>query len=318
MGRGGWPGPADLMTYYGLDEEALRAVEGVDREAHLEEWVSLLFFRITSQPWAQDLVSDEEARERMREGHRRYLADLLRPPRGIEDLEVRRRIAEVHDRLGVRPWMYMGALAHLVDRILRTLEPVQARALVRLLLLDAGLVLEEYCARREARMAGPAAGPALRPEQVPERLWEVLRGHSPGASPVDLLRGLMNALRFHAAEAWRVRPEEGEVERVASTGLASRRPARQRLGEGLVGWVGLRGEARVCRLDPGRLEEEPECRDLCGSGFRLWVAMPVRHRGEVKGVLCLGAVQARPWGDAEQALAEECARVLARYLASPA
>ena len=147
--------PQDLADYfqYGDEERALLASLLPGLEKHAEALVDDFYLHLLSFPETRKVLRDPEVTRRLLGVQREYLLSLAGPK--IDDAYVaqRRRIGEVHARLGIEPRWVLGAYALyqslLVPVVLDTATSPEAprailQALQRLLFLDASLAIDAY------------------------------------------------------------------------------------------------------------------------------------------------------------------------------
>jgi len=149
--------PRELADFfqYGSEERALLAVLRPTLEKHAEDLVAAFYRHLLSFPETRRLLRDPRVTERLLSKQREYLLSLAGPAIDASYVELRRRIGEVHARVGLEPRWYLGAYALyqslLAPAILAAELPggdTQAHraivALQRLLLLDASLAIDAY------------------------------------------------------------------------------------------------------------------------------------------------------------------------------
>jgi signal transduction histidine kinase len=156
------PQPADprelaLFFQYGPEERALLARLRPVLEKHADDLVAAFYRHLLSFPETQRLLRDPEVTERLLGKQREYLLSLAGPEIDAAYIETRRRIGEMHARVGLEPRWYLGAYALYGSLLTPTLlagDVVDsgaeadgrrtAIALGRLLLLDASLAIDAY------------------------------------------------------------------------------------------------------------------------------------------------------------------------------
>jgi len=141
-----------------------KAVEGLRRlqpllEERADELVDAFYRHLLSFSATRRHLRDPAVRERLLGKQREYLLSLAGPRLDEAYVEERRRIGEVHERIGLEPRWYLGAYA----LYLSLLTPMVSEAcgddsaaagelmvtLERLLTLDAQLAIESYIERSE-------------------------------------------------------------------------------------------------------------------------------------------------------------------------
>lgn len=127
---------------------------------HVEELVAAFYHHLLSFPDTRTFLTDDLISTRLLEAQKRYLLSLVTGPYDRAYEEGRRRIGQVHARLGLTPEWYMGAYA----LYLSLLEPlifatfrhqpvtyVAVRvALTKIMFLDLQLALEAYIEKSSA------------------------------------------------------------------------------------------------------------------------------------------------------------------------
>jgi signal transduction histidine kinase len=152
---------ASLLTFFDLSEEELAQLAELRPmfEKHAEALVAAFYRHLLAFPETRKLLRDPKVTERLLGEQKRYLISLATPAIDDAYLAQRRRIGEVHERIGLAPTWYLGAYS-LYEALLGPLlfeafaaNPDKARALLltlrRRLHLDAALALETYVERRE-------------------------------------------------------------------------------------------------------------------------------------------------------------------------
>jgi signal transduction histidine kinase len=135
------------------EEVALTALQPIMAQ-HVEELVGAFYRHLLSFPDTRKFLTDELISTRLLEAQKRYLLSLVTGPYDRAYEEGRRRIGQVHARLGLTPEWYLGAYAlylsllePLVFEKFRT-QPakyVAVRiALTKVMFLDIQLALEAY------------------------------------------------------------------------------------------------------------------------------------------------------------------------------
>jgi signal transduction histidine kinase len=161
------PGPSDLelrLSYLNLraaDLESLRSLRE-PLEKHADSFVGAFYRHLLSFQPTRDLLRDPEVKDRLLASQRVYLLSLAGPALDESFVAERRRIGEVHERIGLEPRFYLGAYA----LYLSMLTPIVCEAfgqdaqrgadvlvaLQKLLMLDAQLAVETYIDRREREL----------------------------------------------------------------------------------------------------------------------------------------------------------------------
>jgi len=154
----------ELLSYldYGPSERALLAELAPLLEKSADTLVSAFYRHLLSYPATRHLLRDPGVKERLLGLQRQYLLSLAGPDVDEDYVAHRRRVGEVHERIGLEPRWYLGAyalylsmLTPLVGDHFSSEPPRGERALValqKLLMLDASLVMETYIGRREREL----------------------------------------------------------------------------------------------------------------------------------------------------------------------
>ena len=152
---------AALVAFYDLPDEAVaRLAElGPMLEKRADDLVAAFYRHLLAFPETRKLLRDPKVTERLLGVQREYLLSLASPEIDEAYLAQRRRIGEVHERIGLSPTWYIGAYSLyevlLVPCVLEAFpaDVERARALLstlrKRLHLDASLALESYVERRE-------------------------------------------------------------------------------------------------------------------------------------------------------------------------
>jgi signal transduction histidine kinase len=158
---------ADLeqrLSFVGLRAEDLEALRSLREplEKHADAFVGAFYRHLLSFQATRDLLRDAEVKNRLLESQRAYLLSLAGPVVDEAFVAERRRIGEVHERVGLEPRFYLGAyalyLSLLTPIVLETFARDASRgadvlvALQKLLLLDAQLAVETYIERHEREL----------------------------------------------------------------------------------------------------------------------------------------------------------------------
>jgi len=159
------PAPADpkrLAEFfqYGSEERAALARLQPLLERHADDLVAAFYRHLLSFPETQALLRDPEVTRRLLTKQREYLLSLAGPEIDEAYVAARRRIGEVHARVGLEPRWYLGAYALYRSLLARLIKTNSGRggardairtvvALGRLLLLDSSLAIDAYMERHE-------------------------------------------------------------------------------------------------------------------------------------------------------------------------
>ena len=146
----------------GAEEVALLAPLEPLLEQHADSFVAAFYRHLLSFAPTRDLLRDPATKQRLMIAQRRYLMSLACPSLDESYVEQRRRIGQVHERVGLEPRWYLGAyslyfsllapvvaegLSHDPERVALSLVALQ-----RLLTLDSQIAIEAYFERREAEL----------------------------------------------------------------------------------------------------------------------------------------------------------------------
>jgi signal transduction histidine kinase len=154
----------DLLAYfdYGDVDRALLAELAPVLEKSADSLVSAFYRQLLSHPTTRRLLRDPEVKDRLLQLQRQYLLSLAGPAIDESYLQHRRRIGEIHERIGLEPRWYLGAYALYLSLLTPLVcerfakEPHRGEravvALQKLLLFDASLAMETYIGRREQEL----------------------------------------------------------------------------------------------------------------------------------------------------------------------
>jgi len=156
--------PTSQLAYfeYSEDDRELLAELGPCLEKHADALVSAFYRHLLSFAETRHLLRDPDVKERLLQKQRGYLLSLAGPEIDAEYVKARRRIGEVHERIGLEPTWYMGAYALYLSLLtpiifeetsgdMERAERTMA-ALQKLVLVDAQLAMEAYIERREQEL----------------------------------------------------------------------------------------------------------------------------------------------------------------------
>lgn len=150
--------PRELAQFfqYGAEERAALARLRPTLEKHADDLVAAFYRHLLSFPETQRLLRDPDVTRRLLAKQREYLLSLAGPEIDAAYIESRRRIGEVHARVGLEPRWYLGAYALYRSLLAPVIQAPEgeagaesegrhaAVALTRLLLLDASLAIDAY------------------------------------------------------------------------------------------------------------------------------------------------------------------------------
>ena len=132
-------------------------------EKHADAFVGAFYRQLLAFQPTRELLRDPAVKERLLAKQRSYLLSLAGPTLDARFVEERRRIGEVHQRVGLEPRFYLGAYALyfslLAPIVAEWFTPEPGRAveilvsLQKLLMLDAQLAVETYIERQESGLA---------------------------------------------------------------------------------------------------------------------------------------------------------------------
>jgi signal transduction histidine kinase len=148
-----WETRKEFIRFTKEDEIALTALQPI-MEEHVDELVGAFYRHLLSFPQTRKFLTDDLISTRLKEAQKRYLLSLVTGPYDRAYEEGRRRIGQVHARLGLTPEWYCGAYAVYLS-ILQPLifekfrnqpsQYVSVRiALTKVIFLDMQLALEAY------------------------------------------------------------------------------------------------------------------------------------------------------------------------------
>jgi signal transduction histidine kinase len=152
------------LSYLNLrpaDLESLRSLRG-PLEKHADAFVGAFYRHLLSFEPTRDLLRDPIVKDRLLASQRAYLLTLAGPVVDDTFVAERRRVGEVHERVGLEPRYYLGAYALyfslLTPIVFEAFDQDAQRgadvliALQKLLMLDAQLAIETYIDRREREL----------------------------------------------------------------------------------------------------------------------------------------------------------------------
>ena len=196
-----------LMGFTEEDAKYLVAAKDTVIE-HLDEIVGVFYDRQTSFPEIQLLIGDAETFNRLHSSMKRYVMELFEGFYDEEYVNKRLRIGKVHKRIGVSPKLYISAIYHLEEAVLRyvtdpskqdtdcvTCSGVQG-ALHKLLSLDVQFVFDTYIASLVSEVEAAKAQVEEYAEGVEETVAERTR-QLEELSRRDKLTGLFNQRSFY-------------------------------------------------------------------------------------------------------------------------
>jgi len=147
---------------YGEEEQELLAALRPLLEKRSGELVQAFYRHLLAFPETRKYLRDPEVTARLLIVQRKYLESLAGPEVDAAYIEQRRRIGEIHERVGIEPRWYLGAYALYVslltplvlEHVAGDLERASrtCAALTRLLFYDAQVAMERYIDRREREL----------------------------------------------------------------------------------------------------------------------------------------------------------------------
>jgi signal transduction histidine kinase len=152
------------LSYLNLRQEDLACLHRLREplEKHADSFVGAFYRHLLSFQPTRDLLRDSEVKDRLLASQRAYLLTLAGPVIDQAFVAERRRIGEVHERVGLAPCYYLGAYALyfslLAPIVLETFGQETQRgadvlvSLQKLLTLDVQLAVEAYIDRRESEL----------------------------------------------------------------------------------------------------------------------------------------------------------------------
>jgi len=259
----------ELADFFGYraEDRALLAKLAPCLEKHADELVAVFYRHLIPFAETQKLLRDPEVTQRLLLKQREYLLSLAGPEIDEAYVAQRRRIGEIHARIGLEPRWYMGAYA-LYESLLipilldQPLDPGELRqcvvALQRLLAIDASVAIDAYMEQHERdlehlnrelaasgrRLAhdleetGVALRHSLARARAAERLASIgtlVAGlaHEIG-TPMGVIQGHAKLLEGAVADEggrWRLRTIQeqiGRISRILQSLLNMARPGRPR------------------------------------------------------------------------------------------
>jgi signal transduction histidine kinase len=153
------------LSYLNLgatDRELLESL-GPILEKHAASFVAAFYRNLLSFAPTRELLRDPDVKQRLLVKQREYLLSLARPSFDDAYVAERRRIGEVHAKLGLAPRWYLGAYALYLSLLTPVIHDAHAAdperavrtviALQKLLMFDAQLALEAYVEEHESELA---------------------------------------------------------------------------------------------------------------------------------------------------------------------
>jgi signal transduction histidine kinase len=148
-----WEGRKSFLRFTKEEEIGLKALQPI-MEQHVDELVGAFYRHLLSFPQTRKFLTDDLISTRLKDAQKRYLLSLVKGPYDQAYEEGRRRIGQVHARLGLTPEWYFGAYA-LYLSLLQPLIFEQFRnqpsqyvtirtALTKIIFLDVQLAIEAY------------------------------------------------------------------------------------------------------------------------------------------------------------------------------
>jgi signal transduction histidine kinase len=154
----------DALAYFEFTEEDRRRLRslGPMLEKHADTLVSAFYRHLLSFPDTQALLREPAVKDRLMLKQRGYLLSLAGPTIDAAYIAERRRIGEVHERIGLEPRWYLGAyavyLSMLTPLVCELVGADQEEAehtvvaLNKLLLFDAHIAMQTYIEQRERHL----------------------------------------------------------------------------------------------------------------------------------------------------------------------
>jgi signal transduction histidine kinase len=153
---------AELAEYFAYGEEQRAALRqlALGLEKHADALVADFYRHLLSFPGTRKQLRDPEVTQRLLGVQRSYLLSLAGPIVDEAYVAQRRRIGEVHARIGVEPAWVLGAYSLYLSLLLPIVVEAgpgermrtTVDALQRLLALDSSLILEAYMERHEEHL----------------------------------------------------------------------------------------------------------------------------------------------------------------------
>ncbi|MCP5060760.1 MAG: hypothetical protein GY937_29035 [bacterium] len=253
---------------YGPEDRALLGGLKPVLEQHAERLVAAFYRHLLSFPETQQFLRDPEVTKRLLREQRRYLLSLAGPEVDAAYVLDRRRIGEMHERIGLGPRWYVGAYS-LYFGLLTPLicehsagDPLKSErllvALQKLMNFDMQIAMERYMARRERdlkhlndelaaagrQLARDLESTGIELRQTAERARAAERLASIGVLVAGLAHEIgtpMGVIRGHAKllepavqgddAKWRlqtIQQQIGRISRIIESLLGMARPQRSR------------------------------------------------------------------------------------------
>ncbi len=155
----------ERLAFLDWSEEDRRALAEMAPvfQKHADRIVAAFYRHLLSFGATRQLLLDPAVKDRLLQQQRSYLASLAGPRLDEGYLKERRRIGEVHERIGLEPRFYLGSYALYFSLLTPLICEFHAgdrgraehcvSALVKLLSLDSQLAIDAYIERREAQLA---------------------------------------------------------------------------------------------------------------------------------------------------------------------
>jgi len=153
-----------LLDYLDLEQSDLQRLAALQSvlEKHAVELVDAFYHHLLAFPQTRQLLGSEAIRERLVRAQREYLISLADPTIDDAYFAQRRRIGEIHERIGLEPRWYIGAYALYLSLLVPLVheahpnDPIEAsRTIVSLqkrLSLDTQIAMEAYIDHQQRQL----------------------------------------------------------------------------------------------------------------------------------------------------------------------
>jgi signal transduction histidine kinase len=149
------------MNLQASDRELLAGLQPI-LETHAASFVAAFYRNLLSFGPTRELLRDPDVKERLLLKQREYLLSLASPTLDAAFVAQRRRIGEIHEKIGLEPRWYLGAYALYLSLLTPVVcdayasDPERAMrtvvALQKLLMFDAQLAMEAYIVEHDRQL----------------------------------------------------------------------------------------------------------------------------------------------------------------------
>jgi signal transduction histidine kinase len=152
------------LAFLNLREEDVASLGALREtlEKHADAFVGAFYRHLLSFQPTRELLRDPDVKARLLAKQRAYLLSLAGPTLDERFVAERRRIGEVHERVGLEPRFYLGAYALYFSLLTPVVSEAYSHdpsrgvevlvALQKLLMLDAQLAMESYIDRKQGEL----------------------------------------------------------------------------------------------------------------------------------------------------------------------